>query len=139
MNTTEFSKRYKVFIPTAGIGSRLNNLTKYLNKSLVSIQNKPIISKIIDMFPQETEFVIGLGYKGELVKDFLQLAYPEKTFYFATVDKYEGEESGLGLTMFTCENFLKEPFVFCSCDTLVKETIPYPSKNIVGFAERGNK
>ena len=56
------TKKYKVLIPTAGIGSRLDNLTKYLNKSLVSVQNKPIIARIIEMFPEETEFVIALGY-----------------------------------------------------------------------------
>ena len=101
------TKKYKVLIPTAGIGSRLDNLTKYLNKSLVSVQNKPIIARIIDMFPKETEFVIALGYKGDLVKQFLSLAYPEKKFYFSTVEKYDGEGSGLGLTILSCEKYLQ--------------------------------
>lgn len=133
------TKKYKVLIPTAGIGSRLDNLTKYLNKSLVSVQNKPIIARIIEMFPKETEFVIALGYKGDLVKQFLSLAYPEKNFYFSTVEKYDGEGSGLGLTILSCEKFLQEPFIFCSCDTIVTEEIPYPDKNIVGYDHRDNK
>lgn len=138
MTTTEI-KKYKVFIPTAGTGSRLNNLTKYLNKSLVSVENKPVISRIIEMFPDETEFVIALGYKGDLVKQFLQIAYPERIFYFKTIEKYEGEDSGLGLTLLSCEDLLQEPFIFCSCDTIVKEQIPYPNRNIVGYAKRENK
>lgn len=137
--TTKGTKKYKVLIPTAGIGSRLNDLTKYLNKSLVSIQNKPVISRIIEMFPSETEFVVALGYKGDLVKQFLTLAYPNRKLYFSTVEKYQGEGSGLGLTILSCEEFLQEPFIFCSCDTIVKESIPYPDKNIIGYAHRDNK
>ena len=55
---------YKVIIPTAGIGSRLEQLTKHLNKSLVSLANKPILSHLIDQFPKTCNFVIALGYKG---------------------------------------------------------------------------
>jgi len=72
---------YRVVIPTAGIGSRLKKLTKYLNKSLVSVANRPILSHLIDQFPKTCEFVIALGHKGELVKEFLELAYPERIFY----------------------------------------------------------
>ena len=77
---------YRVVIPTAGIGSRLGSLTKYINKSLVSIANRPIISHVIEQFPDDCEFVIALGYKGNLVKDFLELAYPDRKFFFAEVD-----------------------------------------------------
>ena len=73
---------YKVFIPTAGIGSRLNSLTSNLNKSLVSVNNKPIISHIIDYFPVDAEFVIALGYKGEIVKEFLENLYPQRKIDF---------------------------------------------------------
>ena len=41
-----------VFIPTAGIGSRLKEKTYNLNKSLLNINNKPIISHIIESFPK---------------------------------------------------------------------------------------
>jgi choline kinase len=132
-------KKYRVLIPTAGTGSRLNELTKYLNKSLVGIQNKPVLSRIIDMFPKNTEFVIALGYKGELVKQFIELAYPDRNFYFAQVDIYEGEGSGLGRSILACEKYLQQPFIFCSCDTIVLEKIPYPDKNMVGYSHRDNK
>jgi NDP-sugar pyrophosphorylase family protein len=72
---------YRVVIPTAGIGSRLEGLTKYINKSLVGIANRPIVSHLIEQFPQDCEFVIALGHKGELVRDFLELAYPDRTFF----------------------------------------------------------
>ena len=127
---------YRVVIPTAGTGSRLEGLTKYINKSLVGIANRPTISHLIEQFPQDCEFVIALGHKGKLVRDFLELAYPNRTFFFAEVDPYEGEGSGLGLSLLSCEQHLQQPFVFLSCDTLVKEPIPEPNHNWMGYAQR---
>ena len=127
---------YKVIIPTAGIGSRLEKLTKYLNKSLVSVANKPILSHLIDQFPKTCDFVIALGYKGDLVKHFLELCYPKRTFHFVNVNLYEGKGSGLGYSLLCCKKYLKEPFVFISCDTLVKEAIPDPKFNWMGYASK---
>lgn len=126
---------YRVCIPTAGTGSRLGSLTTFINKSLVSIANRPTISHIIEQFPVDAEFVIALGHKGHLVKEFLGLAYPERQFYFADVYPFEGEGSGLGLSLLSCKQYLQQPFVFISCDTLVRESIPAPDVNWMGFAE----
>ena len=126
---------YRVVIPTAGIGSRLKDSTKHINKSLISIANRPTISHLIEQFPQDCEFVIGLGYKGNLVRDFLELAYPDRTFYFANVDPFKGKGSGLGLSLLACEQYLQEPFIFLSCDTLVKELIPKPDHDWMGFSQ----
>lgn len=125
----------RVFIPTAGTGSRLYPLTKYLNKSLISVNNKPVISHIIEQYPDNTQFVIALGYRGDLVKQFLELVYPNKTFYFVTINKFIGEGSGLGHTLLMCKNYLQEPFIFNSCDTLVRNSIPDPSENWIGYSE----
>jgi choline kinase len=129
---------YKVVIPAAGTGSRLGGRTKYLNKSLVSIGNKPTLSRIIEMFPENTEFVIPVGYKGELIKEFVSLAYQERKIEFVDVLLYEGEGSGLGLSLLMCKDYLQCPFIFCSCDTLVNEKIPDPSTNWMGYDERDN-
>lgn len=129
---------YKVVIPTAGTGSRLAGLTKYVNKSLVNVANKPIISHLIEQFPEDCKFVIALGYRGNLVKDFLELVYPDREFYFANVSLYEGKGSGLGLSLLSCEKYLQEPFVFLSCDTLVREKIPKPDRNWMGYATKSD-
>lgn len=129
----------KVMIPTAGTGSRLGGMTKYLNKSLVSIGTKPALSRIIEMFSEDSEFVIAVGYKGELVKEYITLAYPEKRFHFVEIYPFEGEGSGLGLTLLTCKDYLQEPFIFCSCDTLVDGKIPAPDYNWMGYDHRDNR
>jgi hypothetical protein len=126
---------YKVCIPTAGTGSRLGELTRYLNKSLVGIANRPTICHLVEQFPADAKFVIALGHKGNLVQEFLGLAYPDRHFYYAQVDPYEGEGSGLGLSLLACRQHLQEPFIFISCDTLVEEFIPPPRRNWMGYAE----
>ena len=101
---------YKVVIPTAGIGSRLLGQTQNINKSLISVSNKPVISHIIESFPQNVEFIIALGHKGNLVKDYINLTYPSRTFYFVKIFPYKGKGSGLGLSLISCRKYLNEPF-----------------------------
>jgi len=126
---------YRVLIPTAGTGSRLEEMTRFLNKSLVTIANRPALAYLIDQFPLDVEFVIALGHKSELVREFIALSYPQRTFYFAEVNPFEGPGSGLGLSVLTCREFLREPFVFCSCDTLIEQSIPSPESNWMGHAK----
>ena len=127
---------YRVLIPTAGTGSRLGGLTRYLNKALVAIANRPAISRVIEQFPADAEFVVALGYKGYLVKEFLELAHPGRRFFFCEVSPFEGPGSGLGLSVLACRDYLQQPFVFISCDTLVRGEIPPPASNWMGCAER---
>lgn len=127
--------KYKFFIPSAGLGSRLDNLTKYINKSLISVNNKPSISYIIEKIDDDIEIVIALGYKGKLLRDFLELSYPNKKFTFVDIDIYEGVGSGLGYTLLKCQEHLQCPFVFSSNDTIVLEDIPIPNKNWIGYSD----
>ena len=73
---------YKVFLPTAGIGSRVKGESNNLNKCLISIDNKPVISHIIEKFHSKVSFVVALGYGGDYVKQFLEIAYPDRDFVF---------------------------------------------------------
>lgn len=125
----------RVCIPCAGTGSRLGELTRFINKSLVSIANRPTLSHLIERFPVDAEFVIALGHKGELVREFLELAYPDRIFHFAEVQLFEGHGSGLGLSLLACREYLQQPFVFLSCDTLVEENIPAADENWMAFAD----
>lgn len=130
---------YTVFIPTAGTGSRLGGITRYLNKSLVSIENKPTIARIMDMFPRDTEYVIAVGYKGDIVKEYLELVCADRNITVVDVYPYEGKGSGLGYTISCCKDYLQKPFVFCSCDTLVNEAIPDLTMNWMGWDDRDSK
>jgi dTDP-glucose pyrophosphorylase len=125
--------KYKVLITTSGAGSRLGEITKYTNKALVKVGKKPAISYIIESYPKNTEFVVTLGYFGNQVRDFLELAYPDKKFIFVKVDKFEGKGSSLGYSMLQAEKYLQCPFIFNAADTIISsQKIPAPSNNWIG-------
>ena len=72
------------------------------------------------------------------MREFLQLAYPQRRFIFAAVAPYQGPGSSLGHSLLCCQNYLRAPFIFCSCDTLVTDPVPAPDHNWMGFAEAQN-
>ena len=126
---------FLVCIPTAGTGSRLGALTRNINKSLLSIGTRPVISLLIEQFPSDSVFVIALGHQGHLVRSFLTLAYPRRQFIFVEVDPFEGPGSSLGYSLWNCRDHLRAPFIFCSNDTLTKGIIPAPDHNWMAVAE----
>jgi choline kinase len=131
--------RYKVLLLTSGVGSRLGNITKYTNKSLVRVGKKPAISHIIERYPEDVEIVVTLGYYGDHVRDFLRLAYPNRPFTFVSVDNYDGPGSSLVYSILCAETAIDCPFIFQTCDTIVKsDPIPEPSYNWVGGSSGDN-
>jgi len=120
--------KLKVLITTSGLGTRLGNLTKYINKALVRVGDKAIISHIIDTYPT-ADFVVTLGHFGDQVKQFLEIAYPEKNIKFVYVNPYKGEGSGLVKSISFAKAELQCPFIFHACDTILNDTPPLPNKN----------
>ena len=125
-------EEYKVLITTSGLGKRLGNITNYTNKALVKIGDKPAISHIIENYPNTCKFVITIGHFGSHVKQYLHMAYPNIDFTFVDVDLYQGEGSSLLYSMLQAEQYLHEPFIYNTCDTLVEQTITSPSENWCG-------
>ena len=117
-----------VLLTTSGVGSRLGELTKHTNKCLVRVDDKPAISHIIESYPDNTNFVITLGHFGSHVEQFLSLAYPDKNFTFVNVDKYEGEGSSLGYSIYQCKEAINSSFIYHACDTIVKD-LRFDKKN----------
>jgi NDP-sugar pyrophosphorylase family protein len=118
-----------VCILTAGKGTRMGNLGLQLNKALLPINGKAIISHIIEKFPPNTEFIIGLGYLGNQVQEYLNLAHETKEFRYVEVNPYEGEKSGPGYSLLCCKSLLQKPFYFVSCDTLWTNEINWDEQN----------
>ena len=129
---------YKVLITTSGTGSRLGDMTKYTNKSLLKLGDKFAISHIIEKYDKNCEFVITLGYYGKFVKDFLELAYPYHNFNFVWIDKYEGEGSSLSYSLFCAKEELKCPFMFHCCDSIILDSIQIPNENTLFVNSKKN-
>jgi len=110
---------YKVVIPSAGIGSRIGPYTKFMNKALVTINNRPAITHVIDNFPDAEEIVILLGYKGDYTRQVVKAFYPNKNISFVEVDVWDGPESGLGRSLNCARHKLQCPFIFVPNDTVI--------------------
>lgn len=124
---------WKVLITTSGVGSRLGDFTKFTNKSLVAIGEKPAISRIIESYPTDTTFVVTLGHHGVLVREFLTIAYPDLNFEYVSIENFDKAGSSLGLSMLLAKDYLQCPFIFHASDTLLTEAIiPVPSTNWIG-------
>ena len=106
----------KICILTAGKGSRLNKLGKTINKAILPIKEKAILSHILELFDSKDEFVIGLGYRGSDVKNYLKIAHPNLKFKFVEIENFAGKGSGPGRSLLYCKKFLQEKFFFVPCD-----------------------
>ena len=121
-----------VLIIAAGLGSRLKDLTKNISKAMLPIANKAIISHIIEKFPAEYDFVVALGYKGDILKEYCQLAHPNHKFTFVNIDNYDKEGSGPGYSTIQCKEHLQRPFYFAVADCIVDSKIPHLDGNWLG-------
>lgn len=124
---------YKVCIQAAGVGSRLT-ICNGLHKSLIPINKKSILSRIIDLYPEKTEFIILVGYKKEQIKSFLDITYPNLNIQYVEIKKFQGIGSGPGYSLLQAKKFLNCPFIFIACDTIVLEKPPPPVENWIGIS-----
>jgi NDP-sugar pyrophosphorylase family protein/mannose-6-phosphate isomerase-like protein (cupin superfamily) len=124
-------------ILTAGVGSRLENLSDHINKGLLPLDNKAIITHMIDKTPKEYEIVVALGYKGNMVREYCEAAHPDRTFKFVEVDKYEGEGTGPAYSINKCKEHLQRPFIWTTADTIISDELPKIDTNWLGVYPTG--
>ncbi len=120
---------YKVLITTSGTGSRLKELTKHQNKTLVPVAGRPTIEYILDHYDPAIPLVVTVGYLAEQVTTYLRQYHADRQIEFVQVNPYEGPGASLGFSMLQAKATLQCPFIFHACDTIVQEQIPVPDHN----------
>jgi len=111
-----------VILPTAGLGTRMGDYTKHLNKGLLPYKEKPVIAHIIDQFPVDTRFVMPVGYLADQIKDFCAVAYSDRDITFVEVD-WESNKAGTGYSLLQCKDYINSPFWYITCDTYFNEPV----------------
>lgn len=109
----------KVCILAAGIGSRLGERSRFFNKGLLRLGNKAAISYNIEVFDDDLEYVIVLGYQGDILRQYIELAHPDKNITFVETEKWSGPGAGAGYALLEAQKHLQCPFYFICCDSIV--------------------
>lgn len=115
----------QVFIPAAGLGLRTRALNLDLPKPLLSVGMKPLIGRVMMLYPEETNFVIALGYKSEWVRQVVEAVAKEnnqkvKIFY---TESWKNNGQGLSHTIYEAKEYLKAEFIFHAVDSLIPPEI----------------
>ena len=81
----------KVIILAGGYGTRLGHVTELIPKPMIEIGGRPIIWHIMKIYAHYgyNEFVIALGYKGNIIKDYFYKLQSYNSDF--TIDTATGE------------------------------------------------
>jgi len=125
--------KYKVCILAAGTSKRESGQNN-INPAILPLGDKSVLTRILNQFPKNTEFVIAIGNQGEQIKDYIDLVHSELNITLVDVDNWSGPQSSTAASLFACTNYLQSPFILTTANIIVKESIPLPDKNWVGLA-----
>jgi NDP-sugar pyrophosphorylase family protein/mannose-6-phosphate isomerase-like protein (cupin superfamily) len=126
-------------ILAAGKGTRLGNYTKQINKALLPINGKAIISHIIDKTPNDIDIIITIGYKGEFIKEYCESAHQNRNIQFVYIDDYDKPGNGPGASLLKCKNLLQRPFYFITVDCIImNNTLPPIDCDWIGISKSDN-
>jgi hypothetical protein len=110
---------FDVIITCSGLGSRLKPTTDYLNKALIKLGDKAIISYILESYPKNCKFIITLGYLSDQVRDYIDINHPDLNIKYVLIDSYDGEKASLLYSLSKTFKLIDKPFVYNACDTYV--------------------
>ena len=111
MNNTE------AIILAGGMGTRLRAAVPDLPKCMAPVNGRPFIGLVLDSFLQQgvTKFILSLGYKAEVIIDFVNAHYSTLNV------KYSVEEEPLGTggaILLACRKATEKDVIACNGDTL---------------------
>ena len=97
----------KTIILCGGIGTRLKEETEFKPKPMVLIGGKPMLWHIMKIYKNtgHNEFIIALGYKGEMIKDY----FKQSEFNITFIDT--GQESETGERLSRVKDYVGDEFM----------------------------
>ena len=126
----------QVVILAGGLGTRLSEQTKTVPKALIKIGQEPIIVHLIKFYELHgcNEFLICLGYKGNLIKNFFLENKNQKRFKNLDIKLIKtGQKSFTGERLKRIKKYIKGNFYLTYCDGLsnvnIKKTLQLFNKS----------
>jgi len=122
-------------IVAAGQGTRLKSIGEQIHKGLLPMNNKAVISHIIDKLPLDFDIIIAIGYKGNTIKEYCAAAHPDRfpNITFVEVDNIDGADSGPGYSTMMCKEYLQRPFYWITSDCIIDNDLPLLDNNWLGL------
>lgn len=102
----------KVVIWCGGRGTRINELTDIIPKPMVNVGDKPVLWHIMKIYSSFgfKEFILCLGYKGEMIKGYVETSQDLEDWKITAVDT--GLETLTGGRLLTVKKFLENEDAF---------------------------
>jgi NDP-sugar pyrophosphorylase family protein len=117
----------KVVIAAAGQGTRMLELTKDQPKHIIEVENKPFLFYLLDnlFLAGYREAILVLGFKSELVSEFLEKYAPpgDEEFEIQIVNQFEilgpkEKEYGTACPLKCVMDIVEEDFIYLNGDNL---------------------
>jgi D-glycero-alpha-D-manno-heptose 1-phosphate guanylyltransferase len=100
----------EAIILAGGLGTRLRSEVPDLPKCMAPVAGKPFLSYVVDYLQKEgiTKFIFSLGYKHEVIEQFLEKNYPQINFRSSIEDEPLGTGGAIlkGCSLASSENIL---------------------------------
>lgn len=105
----------KCVIIAAGQGSRLRSLAEA--KPLIPLKKIPLIERVIDSALEAgvDEFYVVVGYKGDIVRSYLEKVSRSKKVPINIIENKEWERAN-GISVLKAKQYLNEPFLLMMGD-----------------------
>jgi D-glycero-alpha-D-manno-heptose 1-phosphate guanylyltransferase len=117
MESTAAVPVMEAIILAGGLGTRLRAAVPDLPKCLAPVNGRPFLAYLMDYLLDQgvNRFIFSLGYKHEVVTQYLQKHYPSLSLHFSVEDEPLGTGGGIKLA---CEQVLGEQVLILNGDTL---------------------
>src|SRR5579862_7787154 len=106
----------EAIVLAGGLGTRLKQVVPDLPKSLAPIAGRPFMSYLLDYVKKQgiKRFVFALGYKTELIENFVKGYLPKDSYTFSI----ETEPLGTGGAVYkACKQVISRDSIVLNADT----------------------
>ncbi|RPI21054.1 MAG: nucleotidyltransferase [Chloroflexota bacterium] len=122
------SNTLKIFIPMAGLGTRLRPHTWSKPKPLVSVAGKAVLGHVLDMFStlpnhENIEMVFIVGYMGDQAETYVTENYPNIRAHFVVQEEMRGQSHAIYLA----KQYMSGPAIVTFVDTLIETDLSFLS------------